>query len=232
MRPKDRFGRILYSEYSSYYDPFHHFATNFAEETRRNCVVISGLAFDPIAANNSVVLNNGAVGTVTAASATSLTVTLSAKPTASDLTAIVTTNGVASGAAVRVAKVIPVITSCTANASASSQTVIINGFGFSILPKDHTVTFNNGAVGTVTTASKTSITVSFKTKPVSAGSLTAVVALKGAASGSAVQIATVVPGVTSSTAFQAITANPFIIRGFGFSKTLANNTVVLNQQLR
>ena len=39
-------------------------------------VTIAGTGFDPVAANNTVVFNDGAVGTVTAATDTSLTVTL------------------------------------------------------------------------------------------------------------------------------------------------------------
>ncbi len=191
-------------------------------------VTITGTGFDTTFANNTVTFNNGAVGAVTAATATTLTVTMSAKPMAGNLTAIVTTNGVSSGAAVQIARVIPVITSSTSNLAASSPTVVINGFGFSLLPKDFTVTFNNGAVGTVTSASSTSLTVSFKTKPVSAGSLTATVSVKGVANASAVQIATVIPVVTSSTAIQEVTANSFILRGFGFSTTLVNNTIVLS----
>lgn len=71
-------------------------------------LTINGANFDPVAANNTVVLSNGAVGTVTAATATSLTVTISTPPTSSGaLTAIVTTNGVSSGAAVQVATVPP-----------------------------------------------------------------------------------------------------------------------------
>ena len=62
-------------------------------------VTITGLAFDPIAANNTVVFNDGAAGTVTVATSTSLIVTFSTKPTtAGSLTAVVTTDGVSSGA--------------------------------------------------------------------------------------------------------------------------------------
>lgn len=69
-------------------------------------LVIAGTGFDPVADRNSVAFNLAAVGTVTAATGQSLTVTLSTKPTAiGALTAVVTTNGVSSGAAVNVATV-------------------------------------------------------------------------------------------------------------------------------
>ncbi len=51
--------------------------------------------------------------------------------------------------------------------------------------------FNDGAIGTVTAATATSLTVTFATKPTSAGSLTAIVTTDGLSSGTAVQVATV-----------------------------------------
>ena len=71
-------------------------------------LTILGTGFDAATASaNTVVLSNGAVGTVTAATATSLTVTLSAPPTsAGNLTAVVTSFGGSSGAAVVVATVV------------------------------------------------------------------------------------------------------------------------------
>jgi hypothetical protein len=85
-------------------------------------VTIRGFGFDPTAAHNTVVFNNGAVGTVTAATGTSLTVTFSTKPTAvGSLTAIVTVNSLTSGSAVQVASVAPVVTSSTANLAANAN---------------------------------------------------------------------------------------------------------------
>ncbi len=48
----------------------------------RTTITINGFGFDPTAANNTVMFNDGAVGTVATASPTSLTVTFSTKPTA------------------------------------------------------------------------------------------------------------------------------------------------------
>src|SRR5581483_6105259 len=124
-----------------------------------------------------------AVGTVTAATATSLTVSFSTKPTsAGSLTAIVTTNGAASSS-VQVATVKPVVTSSSSSLLANASSLTINGFGFDLTPTNNTVTLNDGAIGTVTAATATSLTVTFGTKPASAGNLTASVSSNGVPSG-------------------------------------------------
>jgi hypothetical protein len=53
------------------------------------------------------------------------------------------------------------------------------------------VALSDGAVGTVTAATATSLTVTFSTKPKNAGSLTVIVTANSVSSGTAVQIATV-----------------------------------------
>jgi hypothetical protein len=192
-------------------------------------LTISGTAFDPIAANNTVVFNDGAVGTVTAATSTSLTVTLSTPPTsAGSLTAVVTTDSVSSGAAIQVARVAPVVTSSSSSLAANATTITISGFGFDPIAAHNTVVFNNGAVGTVTTASATSLTVTFSTKPTSAGPLTAVVTSNSLSSGTPIQVATVAPVITASTANKGANGTTIVINGFGFDPVVAHNTVVFN----
>src|SRR5262249_17938318 len=94
-------------------------------------IVINGTGFDPIVANNSVVFNDGAAGTITAATPTSLTVVFTTDPTAAgSLTAIVTSDAVSSGAAVQVATVTPIVTGSSANLAADATTLTISGFGF------------------------------------------------------------------------------------------------------
>ncbi|MDX1929109.1 MAG: IPT/TIG domain-containing protein, partial [Pirellulaceae bacterium] len=193
-------------------------------------LTINGFGFDKTAANNSVVFDNGAVGSVTAATSTTLTVTLSTKPTTADaLNAVVTTNGINSGAQVQVATVTPVVTEATGNLPANSGTVVINGFGFSATASENSVLFNNDAVGTVTTASPTQLTVTLSQKPSAVGSLTAVVTTRSENSGSAVQIADVSPVVTGNTDSLAADATSLTIYGFGFDPTAANNSVVFNR---
>ena len=191
-------------------------------------ITIDGFGFDPIAANNTVAFNNSAVGTVTAATATSLTITLSTSPAmAGDLTAVITTNTINSGAAVKVATVIPVVTASTTNLSAIATTVVISGFGFDATLANNIVSLNNGARGDVTAASATSITVTFSTNALTAGSLTAIVSTRGINSAAAISVATIIPVVTTSATGLAANASTLIINGFGFSPTAANNTVTL-----
>ena len=194
-------------------------------------ITIQGFGFDPTAANNMVTFNAGAVGTVTVASPTALTVTFSTKPTSTgNLTAIVTTDNVGSGAAVQVATVVaaPTVTPSTASLPVNAATITIAGSGFSPTPANNSVVFNNGAVGTVTTASANSLTVTFTTKPTVAGSLTAVVTSYGGSSGVPVQVATLTPVVTLNTANRAVSASQITIQGFGFDPTAANNMVTFN----
>lgn len=175
-------------------------------------MTITGTGFSTTAANNTVVFNNGAVGTVTAATATTLTVNLTTAPTsAGSLTAIVTTNGRSSGTAVQVSTVVPVVTSSTSSLLADATTLTISGFGFDTLAANNTVVFNNGAVGTVTAATTTSLTITFSTKPTSPDILTAVVTSNSVNSGAPTTVATVYPVVTSSTANVAANATTVTI---------------------
>ena len=60
--------------------------------------------------------------------------------------------------------------------AANASTLTIGGAGFDgVTPANNTVTLDDGATGTVTAATATSLTVSFGTKPVAAGPLSAVV---------------------------------------------------------
>src|SRR5262249_55684661 len=155
------------------------------------------------ASGNTVTFNNGAAGTVTAATATTLTVTFTTRPrTAGPLTAVVTSNGVRAAAA-QVAAVTPVVTASTASRAISATQITIAGFGFDPVAANNRVAFNLGAAGTVTAATATSLTVTYSTRPTAVGSLTAVVTTNNLGSGAAVQVATVTPVVTPSTAPRA-----------------------------
>ena len=196
-------------------------------------LVIAGTNFNTTAANNTVVFNNSAVGTVTTATATSLTVTFSTPPsTTGSLTAVVTTDGGDSGAAVQVATIVaaPTVTLNAANLAQNAPTLVIAGTNFNTTAANNTVAFNLGAIGTVTSATSTQLTVTFSTQPTSTGSLTAIVTTDGGTSGVAVQVATVVPvpTVTPNTANLPQNATQLIINGTNFSATAANNTVVLS----
>ena len=151
---------------------------------------ISGFGFSNTAANDTVTFSGGATGTVTAATATQLTVTRLTGLVAGPLSASVTVNGVSSGSPVQVATVIPVVTPNTANLPADATTLTINGFGFSNVAANDTVTFSGGATGTVTSATATQLTVTGLTGLV-VGPLNASVTVSpGVSSGRPVQVAT------------------------------------------
>ena len=82
-------------------------------------ITITGTGFDTTTlANNTVTFNDGSVGTVTAATATSLTVTFNTSPTIpGGLTAVVTTDGISSGAPVEVGVLVPTFALGSATAS-------------------------------------------------------------------------------------------------------------------
>lgn len=110
---------------------------------------------------------------------------------------------------------------------ASAGTLVIQGTGFSSVSGDNSVTFNQGATAVVSAATVTQLTLTSLTGLV-AGPLTAVVRTNGLSSGSAVQIATVVPTLTASEALLPITASQIILHGHGFSPTASQNIVTLN----
>ena len=186
-------------------------------------MTINGFGFDTTASNNTVVFNHGAVGTVTASSATALTVSITTAPTAGILTAVVTSNDVSNGLAVQVASLKPVITTATTSLAANLTTLTIAGSGFDTTTANNVVTFNNGAVGTVTDSTPTSLTVSISTKPI-AGNLFATVTTNGA-SGIAVQVATINPVVTASTINLSLNGTSLVVSGFGFSPVVNSNAV-------
>ncbi|MBI3408028.1 MAG: Ig-like domain repeat protein [Planctomycetes bacterium] len=194
-------------------------------------VTINGFGFDSTPANNTVVFNLGAVGTVTAATANQVTVTFSSQPSPGALTAIVTSNGVSSGPAVQVATVITLtITPNAADLAQNAPTIIISGAGFSTTLADDSVVFDNGAAGTVTAATPTQLTVTFTTNPTGLGALNATVAVVGTGTAGPTQVATIVakPTVSLSAADLQITATTITINGTGFSTTPTNNSVVFN----
>ena len=163
-------------------------------------ITIKGLGFDPTAANNTVTFNDGAAGTVTTASPTSLTVTFSTKPTtAGSLTAIVATDKAARRGS-----------SCDGDARGDRQhgrpgrephRRSRSRAWASIRPPPITRSPSTTAPSARSaSAAPTALVVTFSTRPTTAGKLTAVVTTDKQSSGAAVQAATVTPAVTASTA--------------------------------
>jgi len=170
-------------------------------QTTDTTVTINGFGFDASNLNNSVALNLGATVSSITSTPTQIVVTFGTKPTVGNLTAVVTSNSQSSGTAVQVATVSTLtITSSTANLVQSSTTLTIAGTGFSTTLGSNTVTFNNGAVGHVTGATTTSLTVTFDTKATSLGALNATVSVTGVGSTGPTQVATVVAGAAAKLA--------------------------------
>ena len=168
-------------------------------------MTIAGFGFDTTAAHDTVTFSNGVTGTVTSATSTSLTVSLTGLSSVTGGTALdanVTVDGVSSGSAVEVATVIPAVTSSTANLASTATSMTIAGYGFDTTAAHDTVSLSNGVTGSVTAATSTSLTLSLTgLSTVSTGTaLDASVTVDGASNGSAVQVATVVTPVLAVTA--------------------------------
>ena len=161
--------------------------TNLASSA--TTLVITGTGFDATPSGNTVVLSSGAF-TISSATSTQLTLTLTTPPTAGTLTAVVTAFGGSSGAAVQVATVVDVtVAQNSANLASNATTLIITGTGFDSTPSGNSVQLSSGAA-TVTSATSTQLTILLTTAP-SPGTLTAVVTSFGGSSGAAVQVANI-----------------------------------------
>ncbi|HSH93570.1 MAG TPA: hypothetical protein VK968_05455, partial [Roseimicrobium sp.] len=166
-----------------------------------------GGRFNLTAATNIVTFNNGAVGTVTSGTATSLNISLTTLPNrVGPLLATVTADGLSSGP-MQVATVVPAVTSGSSSIGLNAATLTINGFGFDPIAANNTVTFNNGAIGTVTAASATQLTVTITTPPAKTGNLTATVTTNGNTSIANVPVATALPLVQFDTNGESVHAS-------------------------
>jgi hypothetical protein len=103
----------------------------------------------------------------------------------------------------------------TANLENTSPTLTITGSNFDPTAAHDSVTFSSGAVGTVTSASSDSITVTFSTEP-AVGELDAVVSEWGVTSGTPVEVANVV-------AFP--TLDPASVSSVNYTQALASGNV-------
>ena len=159
-------------------------------------LTIAGFGFDTKTNQDSVTFDNGVTGTVSSATSTSLTVSLTGLSSLTGGTALhvsgVTVDGVSNSATVQVATAAPIVTLNTANIADGSANITINGGGFSSTPASNSVAFSSGVVGTVTSASATQLIVSVTTPPTSLGSLTATVTSNSISSGTAVQVGAIV----------------------------------------
>jgi hypothetical protein len=185
-------------------------------------LVIHGVGFSATASDNQVAFSDGATGTVTSATATTLTVTGLSGFIAGSVNVIATTGGVAS-TSTPIATVTPVITKSTASLGVDATTLTINGFGFDPNPANDVLTLG-GVTVSVDSATPTQLTVT-SLPTLTAGSLTASVVVEGQSSGTPVQVQTVTAAITSNPAEVLATATTLTIQGAGFSATSADDIV-------
>jgi len=191
-------------------------------------LTIRGTGFDPANLTNKVRLSGGATGVVTSATATTLTVAVRNLPAAgTQLKATVTSFGGTSGAAVTVARIVgnPTVQSSADQMAVSSKTITIRGSGFDPSYKNNVVTFNLGAVGYVTSATKNTLVVKFTTPP-SVGTLKAVVTSFGGSTNAA-QVATVKPATTSPYTLYGETDGGVYAQSFSYTAMNNGYTVEL-----
>ena len=190
-------------------------------------LVIHGFGFSTTAANNKVAFNGGTTGTVSSATATTLTVTNITGLVGGGLLAIVTSNSVSSGAAVEVATVTPVVTASTAALKVNATSLVIHGFGFSTTPANNAVTIQQRHDRQGNQRHQDSIDRHQPEGP-QARCTHRQVKVNGTSSGTAKEVAQVVPVVTVSTTNLAANATSLTIHGFGFSTTAANDKVTFS----
>jgi len=186
---------------------------------------IVGTGFNLDFEDNLVTFNLGAVGIVTAATTTKLTVQLTTHPTTTGSLTAVVASPLSSGSPVQVAIVAlgVVGTVDAANRSiVSTSTLTIAGTGFDTTAANNTVTFNLNAVGTVTSATATELVVTFSTFPTT-GNLNAVVTVDDYLPSLEFQVATILPAFALPE-FGSITYDGFT-HYFEFEDTITDEDI-------
>lgn len=208
-------------------------------------LTITGAGFDSNTANDSVSFSNGVTGSVTAATGTTLILSLTGLSSVAASTALsaVVTVDTAVSASSQVATVIEYVASSAANIVDTSTFITINGAGFSTSTASDSVSFDNGVTGTVSSASASQLTVTVLTPPTVLGALDAVVTVNGVVSTST-QVGTEIddgtwvvtdPG-SGAGSFSDITLPYANAHSFGgdtitFAGTLSGDTITLTSTL-
>ncbi|OYW72834.1 MAG: hypothetical protein B7Z37_23770 [Verrucomicrobia bacterium 12-59-8] len=168
-------------------------------------VVVTGTNFDTTPGNNTVTFVPGTTtGTVTSATSTSLTVSVSNLKGGFLAATVINGNG-SSGLHTVIADVKPVITSSTSNLGITATSLTINGFGFDTTAANNTVALSPSGTGSVTSATATTLTVTGVTG-LTSGALNAVVTTNSQASTST-QVATVAVAAPTITNISSTTAD-------------------------
>jgi FG-GAP-like repeat/IPT/TIG domain/Secretion system C-terminal sorting domain/FG-GAP repeat len=188
-------------------------------------VTITGVNFDPIAANN-IVKFNGTTAIVTASTTTSLTTTIPSGATTGRIT--VTVNGATgSGSVASNFVIFPsfYISSFSPTTGAEGASVVITGTDFAATTAGNTVKFN-GTSATVIDASTTRLTV---TVPSGATTGKISVTRSGVTVTSASDFTlSAVPTLSSFSPASGVIGTTVIITGTNLDATAANNIVKFN----
>jgi hypothetical protein len=191
--------------------------------------VLYGFGFDATTTNDTVSFDHGVTGSVTGATETSMTLTLSgvsALTAGTVLHANVTVDG-AGTSTVQQATVIPAVTATSAGLPANSGNLTINGFGFDTNTANDSVSFDDGVTGAVTAATGTTLTVSLTGlgTVIANTPLHVVATVDAAPNAGPVEVGVVTPIVTTTTSSLPVTGTTLTINGFGFDPNTANDTV-------
>ena len=188
-------------------------------------LVISGSGFSSAA----IVMLNGAAATVTAASATSLTVTVPSGATTGRVTVTVGGKTATSATDFTVSESgAPTIVSFTPTSGPVGTLVTITGTNFSSTAANDTVKVN-GTTATVTSASSTSLTITVPSGA-STGRITVTVAGKTAASSSdfTVGAASASPSIASFTPTSGAVGSSVTLYGANFATQASGDAVPFN----
>lgn len=195
-------------------------ANTAALNANATSLTINGFGFSPTLADNVITFPAGVTGSVTAATANSITISNLTGLVAGALNVQVNVRGQLSSAA-QVAAVRPVITAATTALNGSATTLTINGFGFSNTPASNVMAFTPSQPGSVTTATRTQLVYTFSVPPSANGNLMASVTSNGVSSGAAVQVATLDTAKPTASAGQVIRNAP----NFGKLSVTFNETI-------
>ena len=184
-------------------------------------VTINGLNFDATPANN-VVKFNGVTATVSAASATQLTVAVPSGATTGKIT--VTINAITATFATDFTVLDASVGQFSPTSGVVGTTVAIDGANFSAVVSENVVKFNN-VEATVNTASTTQLTA---TVPATATTGKITVTVNGKTATSVNDFTISAPTITSFFPGIAASGRSVVITGTNFSSLAANNIVKFN----
>ena len=191
-------------------------------------VTVTGTNFSTTANENTVTFHDDISATVTAATATTLTVTVpTGAETGKVAVAVNGQNAVSSDDFTVIPP--PTITSFSPQSGAVGATVTVTGTNFSTIANENTVTFHDGILATVTTATATALTV---TLPNGAETGKVIVAVNGQSVASEDDFTVIPPPtITSFSPRSGAVGTAVTVTGTNFSTTANENTVTFHDDI-